>query len=233
MPRPCSACQRKDVAKIAKARFVEHLSYNAIADRFGLSKGAVVRHFEHVEEPRGVEPEGAPPPGLPTDLATVPHPALPSAGRPCAVCSHENSAEITRSMALGYPMLALSTQHDLSIQGLERHKRECLAEWLERARCKLTAGTILEQIDGLKEEIREFLEMARGSNDLRAWGVAIQRAERSIALLAKVTRDLEGDEEAFLRSRFWEALRAAHERALAPYPEAAAALKAELAQALA
>ena len=232
MPRECSICTSPKLLKVNKARFEEHLSFNRIADRFGLSKGSVTRHFEHTEEPseREVSPEGPPPPGLPADLATVRHPPLPNHAPSCVVCRHPKEAEINKTLALGGSVIGLEREHGVSVEAIERHRNDCVAEYLERARVKLTAGTVLEQIDGLRAEIAEFIQTAKAADDLRAWGVAIQRAERSIALLAKVTTDLEGDEEAFLRSRFWAALCQAHDRALAPFPEAAAALRVELGQ---
>lgn len=228
MSRPCSICTSKILLRINTARFVEHLSYARIAARFKLADGTVKRHFAHTSPPAepvqvGGEDSRA--------LATVAPPSPPSLGRSCVVCPSEHRQDIERGLVANTPIAAMEKRFRLSTEAIERHASQCIPEMLERARAFSTAKTASEGIAELFAETREFLNEAKAAREYLAWAAALRGLERNFNLLAKLTGEMRGPdpEDAFLRSSTWRDILQAHDRALAPYPDAAAALKAELA----
>jgi hypothetical protein len=129
----------------------------------------------------------------------------------------------------------LETMYGISEEAIESHASMCIPEMLERAKALSTVRRAVDGIPELFAEVRDLLFQAKAARDFPTWAAAIQRLERALNLLSKLTGEAQGPStwERILQSREWAAVREAHDRALARYPDAAAALKAELLKAAA
>ncbi len=153
--------------------------------------------------------------------------------RKCSVCQHPDADEINARLIGGQPLRNIAEQFSVSLAALHRHKTQHLPAHLAKAQDAkdvACADSLLAQVRTLQEKALGILDKAEGTGDLRGATAAIREARECLALLAKLTGEL--DERAqvnvLVLSPEWLALRARILVALEPYPDARLALVSAL-----
>ena len=104
--------------------------------------------------------------------------------RACTVCTHADRDAIDRALVEAAPMRRIAAEHSLAETSMRRHAARHLPTTLVLA---AEAAEVMRADDLLGEERRlhrEALEAAKASGHLGATLQAIDRAQRSVALLA-------------------------------------------------
>jgi len=164
-------------------------------------------------------------------------------GRKCKICQHADRNKIDFDIASKNGSLrTISDRYNVPIGSLKRHKESghVVKRIAKAAEVKeiVEAGTLLEQINSLKDRALNILKSAEGVEengvkvppDLRTACTAIREVRGILELLAKVTGELnERPQINILMSPEWITVRTVVLQVLEPYPEA----KVQLIEALA
>lgn len=130
-------------------------------------------------------------------------------GRQCSVCTHPQTAGITKEIADGVSFRDIASHFDVTFHAVARHSQNCLH--LRRKEQK--AATIRERTDRdslsridprdpqalisttarLVDEALDLLEHAKKADDRRTALVALREARDGLALLMKVAGLLQPD----------------------------------------
>jgi hypothetical protein len=155
--------------------------------------------------------------------------------RRCTVCAHEEGEAINK--ALSDPSRAISkiaAEYRVSEDALSRHKANHL---LPEMRNKLASDPELRDVDILAEmkslyqRMKGHLEAVETTENWQAIKAFHSEARHDLELLAKLLGELdERPQVNILVSPEWIAVRAALLEALAPHPEARAAVAGRLLQ---
>lgn len=154
--------------------------------------------------------------------------------QPCTICTHAQRAAIDRALVSGAPNRRVAEEYGVTEQAIRRHRDRHVPEALTQAQAAeqaTRAGALLEQVEGLRNKAVAILLRAEKSGELRTALHAIREARECIELLLEVEGRLQrGNVVNVLVAPQWIELRAVILGALAPYPEARAALASALQQ---
>ena len=158
--------------------------------------------------------------------------------RPCTVCTHVQRTAIDKALVSGEAAAAVSARYrtvsgqPLGRMAVQRHAAEHLPLRLVKAaeqedvRAALDIVTQLKAINGASLQV---LADARSANDGELALKAVDRVLRQIELQAKLLGELDERPQLHLHlSPEWHQVRALLLDALAPFPEARAAVAARL-----
>lgn len=149
--------------------------------------------------------------------------------RKCTICTHPQRAEIDRELAEGRSIRDIARRYSVSRPSLHRHRTH-VQDAVQRAveaKAVQVGASVLDRIRELNREARSLLEEARSKGRYAAAVQAIGAATRLLELEAKLLGELDerpSVQVALVASPEWARLRAVVLEALAPYPEARAAL---------
>lgn len=155
--------------------------------------------------------------------------------RKCTVCKHSRRSDIDRALLSGEPYRSIAKQYGTSVTSLHRHKADHIPAALTQAQeaVEVTrAGDLLARVEGLLNTTEEILANNLDRESPQSQQVAlgaIREARGCIELLAKVRGQLqEGTKINVTLNPQWVQIRTSILRALAPHPEALAALREAL-----
>lgn len=153
--------------------------------------------------------------------------------RKCTVCQHPERETIDAALVAGDSLRDVAGRYRISKSAVERHKAEHIPARLAQAQDAQDAAradTLLAQVSELQGKALGILTKAESAGDLRAATAAIREARECLALLAKLTGEL--DERAqvniLVASPEWVALRSRLLVALEPFPDARMAVAGAL-----
>lgn len=153
--------------------------------------------------------------------------------RVCTICTHPDRAAIDAALLAGEPFRHIAARTDTSTGALQRHKEEHLPVTLVQARDAADAAhadDLLAQVRGLQSRALAILDTAEAAGELRVALAAIREARGNLELLARLLGELqEGATVNVTLSPQWVEVRAVIVAALAPFPDARAAVAARLA----
>jgi len=152
--------------------------------------------------------------------------------RTCTVCRHPEHEAINAALVIGRPHAEVAAAHGLGYFAIRRHHRAHLPAAMvkaEAAREVTRADDLLGQVHQLREKALALLEKAEAAGDHRGALQGIREARGCVELLAKLLGELdESPKIAVLMSPEWGMVRGLLMTALAPYPEARAAVAGRL-----
>ncbi len=151
--------------------------------------------------------------------------------RSCTVCEHESRPAIDEQLVLGTPARKVAGEFGLSEAALSRHRRGHLSPALARVSAEREAAgseSALDRLELLYRSARTVLEAAEAEGKAGLSLAAIRELRGLVELLARITGELdERPQVAVLNlgsNPEWVAVRSALLGALAPYPDARAAV---------
>lgn len=150
--------------------------------------------------------------------------------RACTICTHSERATIDTALATGTAYRDIARQFAVSKDALSRHATEHIAQALAQSAAARSEGAALDvvaQLRTINEAALAILTGARKADDGELALKAIDRLQRQIELQAKLLGDLDERsrvEVSVVMSQQWLDLRAVILHALAPYPDARAAV---------
>jgi hypothetical protein len=153
--------------------------------------------------------------------------------RTCSVCAHPSRGPIDTSIVTHVPYRDIAKRHGLTPSGVWRHAQSHLRETLVRATeaAEVThADTLLDKVTGYIRDAEAIMAGANTEDDKRLALQALDRAMSGVTLLAKLSGDLDerGHVNVLITSPEWMQVQSAILSALAPFPDATAAVKAAL-----
>lgn len=154
--------------------------------------------------------------------------------RRCTICDHPERTAIDRELVAGTPLRHIAERFGLSLASVARHKDGHLPRELTAAREAATAAEaddLLAQVARLRTDARRIAERAERRRDLRTALQGIRELSRLVELQARLLHELsDGPTVNLVVSDEWRRVRTALLAALAPYPEARAAVAETLAE---
>ncbi len=154
--------------------------------------------------------------------------------RACSVCVNPKLDEINAALAGGETFRDLAKRYETSTTALFRHKRDHLPLLLAQAQGAqeaAKAGNLLEQMENLQSRTLSILDKAEEGGNLRLALMAVGQARGNLELLAKLLGELQQEGTVNLTvSVEWVTTRALILAAVAPYPEARAAVLGALSE---
>ncbi len=152
--------------------------------------------------------------------------------RSCTVCAHPERRAIYKALVAGGSLRDIAGQFGLSKSAVERHQAEHLPRVLTEARAQEDVAHALDVVKQLKTINAVSMTVLKEARDARDGDLALRAVDRihkQIELQAKLLGELdERPQVNVLVMPEWLGLRAVLLRALAPHPEARAALMAAL-----
>jgi hypothetical protein len=152
--------------------------------------------------------------------------------RACSVCTHADRAALDQMLVEGRPLRETSALFRVSEDALGRHKAEHLPPTLAQphgAAEAARAEDLLEQVRILRGKAIDLLRKAEAAGDYRTALAGVREARACVELLLEVEGELDRRPQVnVLLSAEWVSVRQALLAALAPYPEARAAVAARL-----
>jgi hypothetical protein len=152
--------------------------------------------------------------------------------RTCTICAHDQRHSINVALVQREPYRAVARQYGVSRDALARHSREHLPKLLVKASRSVEAADaddLLARVEELFGEAKAVLEAAKGEHDYRIVLAAIDRAGRQLELLARLRGELNEQAINLHLHPEWVSLKTVIVAALAPHPEARAAIMRALA----
>jgi hypothetical protein len=170
--------------------------------------------------------------------------------RPCSICRHSQRAAIDRELVAGTPVTRIAAEYRVSDDALARHKAAHLPAVLARARQdherahladlagqvaaqekqeQAHALDVVQQLKVINQISNAILHEARQARDAHTALRAIDRVQRQIELQARLLGELdERPQVNVLLAPEWVSIRGTVLSALAPFPEARAAVAQQL-----
>jgi hypothetical protein len=152
--------------------------------------------------------------------------------RTCTVCGHRERAAIDAALVANEPFRHIAARFGSSTTALQRHKAEHLPASLMKAQAATEvaqADQLLAQVRGLHGRARGLLDKAEQAGDLRTALLGVREARGCLELLAKLLGELdERPQVNLLVNPEWLRVRDLLLDALAPYPDARAAVAGRL-----
>lgn len=152
--------------------------------------------------------------------------------RTCTVCSHSEREAIDASLVQGEAFRNIAQRFGTSATALFRHKNDCLPASLVKAREAqevAAADNVLAQLKNLQQTTLRILRKAEKSGRLGTAVMAIREARGNLELLAELAQLLDRRPEVnIMLMPEWLQIRSIILVALAPYPEAKAAVAERL-----
>lgn len=149
--------------------------------------------------------------------------------RVCTICTHPKREAIDQALIAGeLSYRDIAGRFEISRSSLVRHKQNHLPATLaqaQEAREVANADDLLGQLDQLRAEAHRIKDKAEKAGDFRAALTGIRELVRIVELMAKVSGELQESQTVnVLIMPEWVTIRAAVVEALAPFPEARAAV---------
>lgn len=150
--------------------------------------------------------------------------------RACSICTHPEKEAINAALIASETYRKIADRYGPSPQALMRHKEHLPVTLTKAAAAKETAfaDDLLEQVKQLRNKAVNILAMAEKSGDLRTALMGIREARACIELLLEVEGRLQRGSVNILIAPEWLEIRTVVLQALAPYPDARAALAVTL-----
>jgi len=152
--------------------------------------------------------------------------------RTCTVCGHDDRAAIDAALVTGSPLRDVARQHGLSKDALFRHRSDHIPVSLARAQqaaAVAQADDLLAQLRALLAKALSLLAQAETGGDLRTALAGVREARATLELLAELEGELDRRQTvSIVLAPEWLAVRAALLDALAPFPDARAAVSGRL-----
>ncbi len=152
--------------------------------------------------------------------------------RVCTICVHKERGAIDDALISGDSLRNIAKQFRLTAAAVNRHKSEHLPETLVKANEAsevARADDLLTRLEKLTTEARTIKNKAEKTGDYRTALSGIRELVRIVELLAKLRGELnEAPQVNVLLAPQWLEVRAVLISALAPYPEAKAAVASAL-----
>lgn len=149
-------------------------------------------------------------------------------GRTCTVCAHAERETIDREIVAGGRNRAIARRYGLEKDAVRRHRDGHLPETLARAQDAAEiahADGLLDEVRDLQERTLAILSKAEASGDPDTALKAIREARRNVELLARLLGELDETPQVnVLLAPEWIEVRAVMLAALAPFPDARAAV---------
>lgn len=156
--------------------------------------------------------------------------------RPCLCCNHPERAAIDAALVGGAPLYEVSERYGISKTSILRHTRSHLpkaaieAAKIERAEAEGRRGaTLLEQAHELLDKARDLLAKAEDSGDIQTALRGVKEARECLVFIGRLTGDVEPDAINIVVNAQFVSFQQLIIDALAPYPDARAAVAARLA----
>jgi hypothetical protein len=152
--------------------------------------------------------------------------------QPCTICTHAQRQAIDRALVGDAPNRRIATQYEVSEAAVRRHKAEHLPARMLKAQERTDvrqAIDVVQQLMVINGATLSILKEARDSGKHAIALMAIDRVQKQIELQAKLLGDLqqEGTVNIMVNPQ-WVTIRAVLFDALAPYPDARAAVASAL-----
>ena len=152
--------------------------------------------------------------------------------RTCTVCVHPERSGIDAALIAGGSYRSIAQQFAASPDAVLRHKRDHLPPTLAKAAEAAEvahADDLLAQVRRLQGRALSILDRAETTGDLRTALGAIREARGNLELLAKLLGELnDAPQISVMVSPEWVSVRTVILAALAPYPDARAAVAERL-----
>lgn len=155
--------------------------------------------------------------------------------RTCTVCQHSLRDEIDSLIVSGCSFRDISGRYELSKSALGRHASSHVAEAIAKASdlaAVVTADQLVGELRRLREVTAAVLAEAREEGDHAAALGAIARLEKQAELCGRLAGELVDrrviEQRTILLDARWVGLRSLVAAALAPYPDALAAVTRRL-----
>lgn len=115
--------------------------------------------------------------------------------RVCTVCTHPKRSAIDRALIVAStPNRRIATRYGLSESSVRRHRAEHIPAMLVKAEEAATiaeAGTLLQQVEALRDRSLQLLTKAEEAGDLRTALAGVREARACIELLLEVEGELD------------------------------------------
>jgi hypothetical protein len=152
--------------------------------------------------------------------------------RTCTVCTHPDRGAIDAALVAGEPYRSIARRCGVSAPATYRHQQEHIPVALSKAK----EAAVVAHADGLLEQVRDLqgkalgiLGKAEAAGDLRVALGAIREARGNLELLAKLMGELsDAPQVNVMVSPEWISVRTVIVAALAPFPDARAAVAERL-----
>lgn len=152
----------------------------------------------------------------------------------CKICHHEDREAIDAAIVAGKTLRDIASQADVSKDSVARHKGHISAVLSRVVAEREEAGprSALARLEDLHDRATRVLDAAEGEGKATLSLAAIKELRGLVETIARITGEL--DERPNVQvlnvstAPEWLAIRAALAGALAPYPDAAAAVAARL-----
>lgn len=149
--------------------------------------------------------------------------------RKCSVCEHSRSEEITLELLGNAPLRSVAKKYSLSVSALQRHKQHIARQMLLPESAEITEPlSVMERVKELDARADCLYNEAMRNNDHLNAVRALKELREITALYAKLTGELNAQAQVVHQHLHitpeWISLRQTMLAALAPYPEARAAL---------
>ena len=153
--------------------------------------------------------------------------------RHCSVCAHPERPAIDHALVAGDAAQHISARYcSLSRPAIQRHKAEHLPQTMVKAKQSEDVGhaiDVVRQLKAINGASLQILNDARQTGNGELVLKAVDRVQRQIELQAKLLGELDDRPHVnVLLAPEWVTVRATLLAALGPYPEARAAVAAEL-----
>ena len=152
--------------------------------------------------------------------------------RVCTICTHKSRAKIDKALVVRERFRTIADQFGVSKTALLRHHDDHLPAALVKAQDATEAAqadALLAQVVDLRDKALDVLDIAQGSEDLRAAIGAIREARGCVELLAKLAGQLKDAPTVnILVSSEWQGLQAVILQALEPHADARLAVSEAL-----
>jgi hypothetical protein len=152
--------------------------------------------------------------------------------RTCSICSHEHRDAMEDAFIVGQAKRRIASQHGVTERAVRYHMREHLPALLALARDAeraARADSLLDRMEALQSQTLAILD---APEDQRTALAAIAQARRNLELIGEVTRELDRAGTINLELTVeWQEVKNLIVTALAPYPQARAAVFSALEEA--
>ena len=148
--------------------------------------------------------------------------------RRCTVCAHREREAIDAALAAGEPYRGIARRYTVSPDAVERHNKVHVPAAMalaSEAAAVAHGDDLLAQLRDLQARVVGLLDRAERAGDLRAAVAAVGQARGCLELLARLLGELRDRPTVnLLLAPEWLAVRGRLLAALAPFPEARAAV---------
>ena len=148
--------------------------------------------------------------------------------QPCKACRHPDRDELDRAILGGEPNRRIASRVGISEAAIRRHAAHVprTLALAKRAEEVTRADDLLESVRSAEAHARRLVAKAEKDEDIRAALAGLKVVLDALALLGKVAAEQRAGALAIASSPEWDALFDAILPALAPYPDATAAVQA-------